>query len=91
MTIIKERCRRTRKSPVVRCVVRTDTYAKTLQHFLNLLAEARKDFPDLSAREVEVVHYGGRHYRGTFGIEFSAKKDEVPRSYGIIRNLELTL
>lgn len=75
-------------------ILRSNTYASNLQYFLNLLDEARKDFPqiDLKPEDIEIVHYGGRHYRRTFGIEFRNDKEvEVPEEYFRNRKTELVL
>jgi len=82
MNIIKEYC-----PQVGRCVVRTDAYDHTLRFFLHLFKEAKKDFPILSTEDVEITRFGGQHYKGSFGIEFSAKA--VPESYRKINNLEI--
>jgi hypothetical protein len=57
-------------SGVVRVILRTPTYARSLAHFERLYAEAQKDYPNLAREQVDVTHYGGDSYKGTFGIEF---------------------
>ncbi len=73
-----------------RCVIRTNTYCKNFSHICFLVAEAKKDFPDLKDNLIEIAHYGGQHYKGTFGIEFTPT-GEVPDSYEKISELEFTL
>lgn len=72
------------------CVIRANTYDSRLCHFLMLLEEARKDFPDLKPENVEVKYYAGQSYKRTFGIEFRVEGD-VPDSYSSINQLETTL
>lgn len=88
MTITKEHRPRD-GSTWSRCIVRTDTYSSTIAFFLRLLEEAQRDFPGLDPKEIEVVHYAGRRYAGTFGIEFAALTCNVPTSYREIAEVEL--
>ena len=74
-----------------RCVIRTNTYASDLSHFMNLFEEARKDFPDLKLDEVKVEHYGGERHKGFFGIEFDRAEEIVPETYARMKKLECTL
>ncbi len=84
--VIKEYC-----PSVGKVVVRSSMYAHSLQYLLDLLGEAQEDFPTLSADSVTVVHFSGRHYKGTFGIEFGAQAEDVPSHYDEIGSLEETL
>ena len=72
------------------CVVRTETYAKFVAHFNALLVEAQRDFPRLTA-DVEVAHYAGRRYKGTYGIEFPMEEAQVPETYSRLSVLEYHL
>lgn len=72
-----------------RCIIRTDTYSSTIAFFMRLFEEAQRDFPGLDPKEVEVVHYAGRRYAGTFGVEFVALTSNVPASYQEIAEVEL--
>lgn len=72
------------------CVIRTNTYASSVQHFLNLLEEAQKDFPNVTASDLEVHHFAGRSYRRTFGVFFRVKMSEVPKAYRKIKEIEET-
>lgn len=86
MDIIKETCGRV-------CVIRTNTYAHTVNHILMLGQEMQKDFPDLLMGNARVVQYGGNRQKGTFGIEFEMPLGyaAAPHSYERITQLELTL
>ena len=54
------------------------------------MAEAKQDFPCLSDGDIRVVQYGGRHYAGTFGIEFDLPEDtQLPEGYESINQLEV--
>jgi len=87
MEIIKEQTER-------HCVIRSDTYAKSLDHMLILFEFAQSDFPGLKPEDVSVQLYGGRRFKGTYGIEFPKIKIEgttVPGDYRQISELESTL
>lgn len=73
------------------CVIRTLQYNSSMSYFESLLAEARKDFPDLKSEEVEIKHYGGDRYSKTFGIEFKRPEKDVPATYSRMENLEYTI
>jgi hypothetical protein len=54
-----------------------------------LFEEAKKDFEDLTPDNIQVVVFGGRHYAGTYGIEFDVPPyAEAPKEYSEIRVLE---
>lgn len=72
-------------------VIRTNTYNKSMAHLRSLEAIALIDFPDLNPVEINVVHYGGRHYKGTMGIEFPVDGLPAPNGYSEISKLEETL
>ena len=40
-------------------VIRTDSYAKSLGHFMSLAAEIQKTCPGVDADDMRVVHFGG--------------------------------
>ena len=73
-----------------RVVLRTRTYARDLGYILMLYAEAKKDFPELTPEQVNVVHFGGQHYAKTDGIEFEVNLSNVPKTYSEIAQLEFT-
>lgn len=74
-----------------RCVVRSRNYGSSLAKFLDFAAEARKDYPQLSDDDIEIVHYGGDRIARTFGIEFVPPvKKPVLEGWTIIHQLELT-
>ncbi|MDO8599326.1 MAG: hypothetical protein Q7S02_04410 [bacterium] len=87
MTIIREVHHR--GDGMSHCVIRTDTYASSVAHFQLLLEEARRDFPALEPKDAEVIHYAGRRYSGTFGIEFDAATSTIPATYIEIAEVEL--
>ena len=72
-------------------VIRTNTYAKTLDHVLELAAIAKQDFPNLADKDIRITHYGGSYYAGTFGLEFDLPEmTEAPTGHRPIQELELT-
>lgn len=75
-----------RESSEKKFILRTNTYAHSLSHLNLLFAEAKKDF---ALVDVEVVHYAGRRYAKTLGIEFSSTAD-APDDFNLIDNAELT-
>ena len=66
MKIIKEYCPKNE-----RVILRLDCYAHDLGTIEKLFAAAENDFPGLDRDNVEIVHYGGRRYAKTYGIEFN--------------------
>lgn len=87
MKIIKEVCI---GETSTRCVIRTNTYARNLEHINELLKIAQRDFPNLIAKEVDLVVYGGERYAKTLGIEFNPPS-VVPNTYEAINRLEAVL
>lgn len=86
MDIIKEHVKNENGA---RCIIRTNTYAKSFGHFCMLVNEARKDF-DVADEEVDVVHYGGQSYARTFGIEFNTTQ-QIPEAYRQVSHVEFSL
>jgi hypothetical protein len=75
-----------------RCVIRESHYGHTLDYINRLFAEARKDFPYLQAKDIEIVVYGGDRIKRMMGIEFNAPDVSfVPSDYVTVAELELTL
>lgn len=75
-----------------RCVVRADTYNGTFAHVERLVAAAREDFPELESDRIEVVKFGGQHYKRTVGIEFDIQDGQaVPPTYQPISSMEFIL
>lgn len=72
-----------------RIVIRENAYGSMLDKFEKLFQVAKEDFPNLSSSDVEVIHFGGRYYAKTFGIEFDAKT--YPEGYSQVSNLEYRL
>jgi hypothetical protein len=71
-------------------VLRTNTYCNAVAYIQHLFNEAKKDFPTLDAEKVRTVIFGGRHYKGTMGIEFDTML-EKPEAYEEIAELERVL
>lgn len=69
------------------CIVRSDSYGKSLKHIMTLVAAARADFPALTDEEMEVFVYLGRSYKNTRGVEFYTNKP-VPDSYSRVESSE---
>ena len=59
--------------------IRTNCYAKSVGHIAILFREAEKVNLALLMGDVNIAHYAGRHYKGTYGIEF--KVSEKPEGY----------
>lgn len=89
MDFIKEVCN-SKEQKNTRVVIRTKTYASSLDYFDKLYEEAHKDFPEIPKKEMQVTHYGGIRYKYTFGIEFNVK-GKVPEDYQKISKMESTL
>ena len=87
MDIIKEYCYDAR-----RVILRSSTYSRSMEYFNELYAEAKKDFPFLTPDMVEVTHYAGRRYKGTFGIEFQVSSlNTISDKYFMVDTVELVL
>lgn len=79
-------------------VVRTNTYASTVEHFKNLLG-VMQDIgatcvPPLviDASYPSVVHFGGKRTKGTYGLEARVPANTVvPQSVRRISQLDQTL
>ncbi len=74
------------KSGFVLFILRTNLYSESLQYFLTLFEEAKKDFPDIKAKDIAATEYDGDTIRGTRGIEFRIKpkgkaKVKIPKEY----------
>ncbi len=57
--------------PKIVFILRTEMYDDRLSYFLDLFEEAKKDFPDLVAKQVKALKYGGDTHKGQRGIEFT--------------------
>ena len=91
MRIIKEQTERPAENPDANpiCVIRTDTYARTLSHLLGLFDIAKGDFPGLKPEDVNVNKYAGSRYAKTYGIEFQSPEGAtIPDDYTQIATLE---
>jgi hypothetical protein len=80
---------RKRNTGKILFILRTDLYDNSLDYFLQLFAEAKKDFPNLTQKDVICREYGGRTVSGLRGIEFyfdppkkgSTKTVKIPKGY----------
>jgi hypothetical protein len=80
-----------------RLVVRAENYGSSLTKFDELFdvmaADALTFEPpiELDREDVEVVHYAGERYSGTFGLEVSIPEGHtIPADYTRTQQLELT-
>lgn len=89
MDIIKEVVKK--DNGIYQYIVRTQTYASSMAHLIQLLVFAQQYFPDLHPRDVNVVHYGGEYYKGTFGIEWESSKEPRKDVWVERKRLEVTL
>lgn len=89
MNIIKEYCINKLGSGNT-IVLRSNTYANSLKYFMTLFKEAKKSFPELRRRNVQIIEYAGNRYKHTFGIEFFSE-EKVLKEYELIDELESTL
>ena len=70
-------------------ILRTDLYDDSLDYFLKLFKEAKKDFPNLKPEDIMCQEYGGDTIKGLRGIEFifdapvkgSSKSVKIPKGY----------
>lgn len=74
------------------CVIREDNYGRNLTKFLGMIAEAKRDFPELVDEAITIEQYGGDRIKHQFGIEFVAPDGSaIPEAYKPIRQLHPTL
>ena len=59
-------------------ILRSMYYGSRFGHINKFIEEAKKDFPGIDVDSIEIVQYGGRHYKGTFGVEFTIAPDSHP-------------
>jgi len=58
-----------------RIIIRTLCYGSSIGYINQLVEQAKKDFRGVDVDSIEIVQYGGRHYAGTYGIEFDVEPD----------------
>ncbi len=74
-----------------RIIIRSNCYGSSIGYINKLVDEAKKDFKGIDVDSINIVHYGGRHYAGTFGIEFDVPPDTFMLiGYSEVSNTELT-
>lgn len=89
MTIIKEFYKGREQNLVI---LRLRNYGLSIDSAFNLFSAAVQDFPELKSEDAKIVHYGGRHYKGTFGIEFDVPFSvAMPTGYTEVGEPELVL
>jgi hypothetical protein len=59
----------------------TERYGQELHRYLSLFALAKKDFPELTERDVTPIIMGGDHHKEMVGIEFNPGEAVVPAKY----------
>ncbi len=90
MELIKEKNIH-KKYKTIRIIIRTNCYISTFSHFLMLKSVLDTDFPNTNI-DPEVIQYDGRHYKGTFGLEFTLTQgSSVPQEYEEIGQVEYKL
>lgn len=83
--MIKERCGEW-------CVIREDSYDNTFAKLQSLVAEAKRDFPDLNDSNIRVVVYDGDRIKRQMGIEFNRPNNSlIIDTYRLVHQLEYTL
>lgn len=82
--IIKEYCKQEKGH---RFILRLPHYGHSLYQIMSLYQEAGKDFGTLDSQKVDVVQYGGKVYKRTFGIEFNSMV-EPPEGYKQVEQVE---
>lgn len=75
----------------VRVIIRTNTYGSDIDFFLKMAEEAQRDFPDVPFSDMNVHHYAGVSYKGTYGIEFNTNSHCVPSYYSKQKSVEKCL
>ena len=83
--MIKEYCENSQVA-----IIRSSHYGNDLDMLVRFYNEAVLDYPNLKIEDVRVVKYGGRYYKGTFGIEFNVGY-YAPESYRRVPQLEFTM
>ena len=71
-------------------IVRSRSYCHSIYHIKSMAAVLQKDFPELTEHDIEIVHYGGRHYSGTMGAEAKVIISEIPEEYFRKESVERT-
>lgn len=71
------------------CVIRTNTYGRTLD-LINALAKlAKTDCPEVKDEDISIVQFAGQRYARSYGIEFNVTV-QPPVEYQRISQLEYT-
>ena len=84
MAIRKERCGNFR---IIRYY---ETYCHTLEHFIKLISEAKKDYPELKDSDINIVQYAGDTDARKWGIEFNVKNLGDETNYKEIKYMDQT-
>lgn len=67
-------------------------YSCDFNHISSMVAELKKDFPEINDVDIQVQKYGGRRVKGVTFIEIFLPKDAVmPAGYKSITEIEYIL
>jgi hypothetical protein len=72
-------------------IIRTETYNYSVEHIMDMFDELQKDFHNLLEKDVNIVKYGGRYYKGTYGLEFIINTEPDVNKYVQISQAENVL
>lgn len=74
-------CYRKFHKEIGKCTIHTDSYGRSLNTLLEMFHEAKKDFPGLEEKDIEVINIVGPTNGRLIGIRFDVEGKKVPRSY----------
>ena len=63
------------------CILTSRFYDSSLAYFLFLFELAKKDFPELKAKDCQVRQYQGRFRKGMCGLEFQVISETISEEY----------
>lgn len=63
------------------CILTSKYYDSSLAYFLFLFEIAKRDFPEIEAKDCEIRQYTGRFRKGMCGLEFKIQADTIPEEY----------
>lgn len=69
--------------------IHANHYSCSMEHILEMVNELKKDFPELTDKDIQVQKYGGKRVKGiTFVEAFFDRKMSVPIGYEEIKEIE---
>ena len=72
--------------------IHADHYNCSLGHIMQMVAELKKDFPDIKDKDIQVQKYGGQRVKGiTFVETFFDKQIPPPPGYEKVDEIEYVL